>query len=154
MSSAGVLLAELATATGIELEATGVAPKTDKWTIFQKAFGYPPPSGIHRVRLCPILQTFSGQVQDVDDEQSEGDDPDVDHKNGPFNVVDQFDLQITPSQFRRLCGLAAMATYQAEWGGQRGHIVHSLSTGELEASEVSQSFQTRTRQHSLSNARK
>jgi len=42
MSSAGVLLAELATATGIELEATGVAPKTDKWTIFQKAFGYPP----------------------------------------------------------------------------------------------------------------
>jgi hypothetical protein len=90
---------------------------------------------------APILQTFSGQVQDVDDEQSEGDDPDVDHKNGPFNVVDQFDLQITPSQFRRLCGLAAMATYQAEWGGQRGHIVHSLSTGELEASEVSQSFQ-------------
>ena len=109
--------------------------------------------GLQRNYRVPNLSAYFGKrygherfrvieiIQDVDDEQSEGDDPDVDHKNGPFNVVDQFDLQITPSQFRRLCGLAAMATYQAEWGGQRGHIVHSLSTGELEASEVSQSFQ-------------
>ena len=61
--------------------------------------------------------------------------------NGPFNVVDQFDLQITVSQFRRLCGLAAMATYQAEWGGQRGHIVLDLSTGELESSDVTENFE-------------
>jgi hypothetical protein len=33
---------------------------------------------------APILQTFSGQVQDVDDEQSEGDDPDVDEEYRHF----------------------------------------------------------------------
>ena len=33
---------------------------------------------------APILQTFSGQIQDVDDEQSEGDDPDVDEKYRHF----------------------------------------------------------------------
>jgi len=40
------------------------------------------------------------------------------------------------SQFRRLCGLAAIAVYQGEWGGQRGHIVSDLSIAELSPSRM------------------
>jgi predicted DNA-binding transcriptional regulator AlpA len=56
--------------------------------------------------------------------------------NGPFDVREDFDQRVTRSQFRRLCGLAAMATYQGEWGGQRGHIVSNLSIAELSPSQM------------------
>ena len=56
--------------------------------------------------------------------------------NGPFDVREEFDKEITLSQFRRLCGLAAIAVFQGEWGGQRGHIVSDLSIAELSLSQM------------------